>query len=36
MFFGRDLVGPAVPSLTYMVAFPDLAAREKAWAALCV
>jgi hypothetical protein len=33
VFFGRDLVGPTVPSLTYMVAFPDLAAREKAWAA---
>jgi len=33
VFFGRDLVGPTVPSLTYMVVFPDLAAREKAWAA---
>jgi hypothetical protein len=33
VFFGRDLVGPTVPSLTYMVVFPDLAAREKAFAA---
>jgi hypothetical protein len=33
VFFARDLVGPTVPSLTYMVVFPDLAARERAWAA---
>jgi hypothetical protein len=32
VFFGRALVGPRLPSFTYMVAFPDLAAREKAWA----
>lgn len=33
VFFGRDIVGPRIPSLTYMVAFPDMAAREKGWAA---
>jgi hypothetical protein len=33
VFFGRDIVGPRMPSLTYMVAFPDMAAREKGWAA---
>jgi hypothetical protein len=33
VFFGRDLVGPGLPSLTYMVAFADAAAREQAWAA---
>jgi hypothetical protein len=33
VFFGRDLIGPALPSLTYMIVFPDIAAREKAWAA---
>jgi hypothetical protein len=33
VFFARDLVGPTLPSLTYMVVFPDMAAREKAWAA---
>jgi len=33
VFFGRDLVGPGLPSLTYMVVFADAAAREKAWAA---
>ena len=32
VFFGRDIVGPRMPSLTYMVAFPDMAAREKGWA----
>ncbi len=32
VFFGRDLVGPALPSLTYMVAFADEAAREGGWA----
>jgi hypothetical protein len=32
VFFGRALVGPRLPSFTYMLAFPDLAAREKAWA----
>jgi NIPSNAP len=32
VFFARNLTGPALPCLTYMVAFPDMAAREKAWA----
>jgi hypothetical protein len=32
VFFGRDLVGPGLPSLTYMLVFADVAAREKAWA----
>jgi hypothetical protein len=33
VFFGRDLVGAGLPSLTYMVVFADGAAREQAWAA---
>ena len=33
VFFGRDLVGGGLPSLTYMVVFADGAAREQAWAA---
>jgi len=33
VFFGRDLVGGGLPSLTYMVVFADAVAREKAWAA---
>lgn len=33
VFFGRDLVGAGLPSLTYMLAFADVAAREKAWVA---
>jgi hypothetical protein len=32
VFFGRDIVGPRMPSLTYMVGFADMAAREKGWA----
>jgi hypothetical protein len=32
VFFGRDLAGSALPSLTYMVVFADAAAREQAWA----
>jgi hypothetical protein len=32
VFFGRDVVGPRMPSLTYMVGFSDPAARDKAWA----
>jgi hypothetical protein len=32
VFFGRDVIGPWLPSLTYMVVFADTAAREKAWA----
>jgi hypothetical protein len=31
VFFSRDLVGEGLPSLTYMLAFADAAAREKAW-----
>jgi hypothetical protein len=31
VFFARDLIGPTLPSLTYMVVFADMAAREKAW-----
>ncbi len=31
VFFGQTLVGPRMPNLTYMVVFPDWAAREKAW-----
>jgi hypothetical protein len=33
VFFGQTIVGARMPNLTYMLAFPDLAAREKAWAA---
>lgn len=33
VFFARNLVGPRLPSLTYMLVFADLAAREKSWAA---
>lgn len=32
VFFGRDLVGARLPSLTYMLVFPDMAARDKCWA----
>ena len=31
VFFGQTLAGPRMPNLTYMVVFPDWAAREKAW-----
>ena len=33
VFFGRDLVGSGLPCLTYMLAFADAGAREKAWIA---
>lgn len=33
VFFSRDLVGEGLPSLTYMLAFPDPATREKLWSA---
>lgn len=33
VFFGERIAGPNMPSLTYMLAFDDLAAREKAWRA---
>jgi hypothetical protein len=32
VFFGETLIGPQMPNLTYMLAFDDMAAREKAWA----
>ena len=31
VFFGETLVGAKMPSLTYMLAFSDLASRDKAW-----
>jgi len=31
VFFGRSLFGARQPNLTYMVAYDDMAAREKAW-----
>jgi len=34
VFFGSALFGRDMPSLTYMLAFDDWAAREKAWSAL--
>lgn len=33
VFFGQTLAGQNMPNLTYMVAYEDLAAREKAWSA---
>jgi hypothetical protein len=33
VFFARDVIGGGLPSLTYMLVFADVAAREKAWAA---
>jgi hypothetical protein len=33
IFFGRNLSGPVLPSLTYMLGFADVPAREKAWSA---
>ena len=33
VFFAHDVVGSRLPALTYLLTFPDLAAREKAWAA---
>ena len=31
VFFGYTIAGPKMPNLTYMLAFDDLAAREKNW-----
>ncbi|WP_162234650.1 NIPSNAP family protein [Sphingomonas sp. Leaf231] len=31
VFFAQDLTGPRLPSLTYMLTFPDLATRERNW-----
>jgi NIPSNAP len=33
VFLARNVIGPALPSLSYMAVFPDVAAREKAWGA---
>lgn len=33
VFFGETIAGRNMPNLTYMVAFDDLAGREKAWGA---
>ncbi|MCC6860949.1 MAG: NIPSNAP family protein [Bryobacterales bacterium] len=33
VFFGETIAGADMPNLTYMLAFDDLAAREKAWRA---
>ncbi|MDB5294659.1 MAG: family containing protein [Phycisphaerales bacterium] len=33
VFFASDLTGEGLPSLTYMLTYPDMVAREKAWAA---
>jgi hypothetical protein len=33
VFFGETLVGANMPSLIYMLAFSDMSARDKAWAA---
>lgn len=32
VFFGEALIGPRLPRLTYMVAYDNMAGREKAWA----
>jgi hypothetical protein len=32
VFYSDTLVGPRMPSLTYMLTFPDLAALDKGWA----
>jgi hypothetical protein len=31
VFFASDLTGPALPSLTYLLTYPDLASRERNW-----
>jgi hypothetical protein len=33
VFFGESLIGGQQPNLTYLLVFPDMAAREKSWAA---
>ena len=33
VFFGEALVGPKLPRLTYMLAYPDMAGRDKVWSA---
>jgi NIPSNAP protein len=33
VFFGETIIGPNMPSLTYMLTFPDMATRDAAWSA---
>lgn len=33
LFFGETLIGARMPSLTYMLGFTDMAARDRAWSA---
>jgi hypothetical protein len=33
VFFGEMIIGPRMPNLVYMLAFDDMAARDKAWRA---
>ena len=33
VFFGEALIGAQLPNLTYMLTFPDMTARDAAWAA---
>ena len=33
VFFGDTLIGPRMPNLTYMLAFEDMAARDRMWTA---
>lgn len=33
VFFGETLIGSKLPNLTYMLTFPDMAARDKNWGA---
>ncbi len=33
VFFGETLIGRNLPNLTYMLAYDDLAARDKVWSA---
>jgi hypothetical protein len=33
VLFAETVIGPRLPSLTYLLSFSDFAAREKAWAA---
>lgn len=33
VFFGETVIGAGMPSLTYMVTFPDMPARDRGWSA---
>src|SRR5438445_645577 len=33
VFFGETMIGSRMPNLTYMIAFENMAAHDKAWAA---